>query len=312
MDPQSPIHWIARQTGAAQVTHCQSVQTLWRGWGRIDRYALTGCSRPSIILKRICPPTASLDMSSQRKRRSYEVEHHFYAHYAERLNPTARVPQMLGHHTLRSEQWLLLEDLDAAGFPRRTRHIGPSDLQQCLTWLAGFHASTVGGSAHGLWQHGSYWHLRTRPDEYAQMPAGPLKDAAHRLDNYLRAEAPSCIIHGDAKPANFCFAPTEGAAVAAVDFQYTGSAPGIVDVAYLLGCMPTQWLNTNGAAASEAYFCALRSFGVSAKIVEGWRSALPVAWADYARFALGWARADWRDGGYGESQILRGLEVVRL
>lgn len=56
---------------------------------------------------------------------------------------------------------------------------------------------------------------------------------ARPLAAKLRACAFQTIVHGDAKRANFCFAPS-GRAVAAVGFQYVGGERGMKDVAYLL------------------------------------------------------------------------------
>ena len=56
---------------------------------------------------------------------------------------------------------------------------------------------------------------------------------APELDRRLRAARFQTLVHGDAKPANFCFDARRGA-VAAVDFQYVGGGCGMKDVAYLL------------------------------------------------------------------------------
>ena len=105
-----------------------------------------------------------------------------------------------------------------------------------------------------------------------------LRDAAPSLDAALHAARFQTLIHGDAKPANFCFGPD---GVAAVDFQYVGGGPGIKDVAYLL------WGAPDADAALEVYFDALRAAGAGDAEPE-WRSLYPTAVRDFERFLDGW------------------------
>jgi hypothetical protein len=60
---------------------------------------------------------------------------------------------------------LVLEDLDAAGFPGRRTAADETRMRACLHWLAHFHATFIGEPPEGLWPTGTYWHLATRPDE---------------------------------------------------------------------------------------------------------------------------------------------------
>jgi aminoglycoside phosphotransferase (APT) family kinase protein len=179
----------------------------------------------------------------------------------------------------------VLEDLVASGFDGRSH-----SLDAALRWLAGFHAAFLGERPRGLWKTGTYWHLATRPDEHRSMAAGPLRNAAGEIDARLRAAAHQTLVHGDAKPSNFCTA-SDGRRVAAVDFQYVGRGPGIKDVAYLLAGED----RSTSERCLALYFNALRGALDAAGCTEGdgvvaeWRGLYPWAWADFQRFLAGWA-----------------------
>jgi aminoglycoside phosphotransferase (APT) family kinase protein len=107
----------------------------------------------------------------------------------------------------------------------------------------------------------------------------------------LRSGRFQTIVHGDAKPDNFCFSD-EGDRVASVDFQYPGGGPGIKDVAYLL-------YGTNARdepALLDRYFVSLRAqldepFRSEADAIEReWRTLYPIAAEDFRRFLAGWHR----------------------
>ena len=164
---------------------------------------------------------------------------------------------------------------------RDSRRHRPSRLETewCLSWLAGFHATFLGVKPEGLWKIGTYWHLATRQEELRKMRNERLRTAAPELDRKLNSAKFQTLVHGDAKPANFCFSKT---AVAAVDFQYVGGGCGMKDVAYLLD--DDRYL--------EFYFSELRSrlsSEVDADALEReWRELFPVARLDYERFLDGW------------------------
>jgi aminoglycoside phosphotransferase (APT) family kinase protein len=226
------------------------------------------------------------------------VELAWYQRFAGRCDDGCRVPRLLASQRRGDGCWLVLEDLDAAGFSRRCRQPAASEQQTCLGWLAELHATFVGSAPDGLWRVGTYWHLATRPDELATMRDERLRDAAARLDARLSSARYRTLVHGDAKPDNFCFSP-RGAEVraAAVDFQYAGGGPGIRDVAYFLDA--ALGAEPSAAEADEAldgYFSALRAAlarrapDVDAAALEReWRSLYPAAWADFYRFLAGWA-----------------------
>ena len=115
------------------------------------------------------------------------------------------------------------------------------------------------------------------------MPAGPLKDAAGSLDLRLKTARFQTLVHGDAKPANFCWGAESAAAV---DFQYVGTGCGMRDVAYFLDCCVPEaecegWL--------DFYFRKLRTAGGWSEELEAeWRGLFPVAWSDFTRFMQVW------------------------
>jgi hypothetical protein len=305
------LDWVARAAGATSARRGERIQSLWSGYGEIFRVDLTGADVPTVVVKSVSPPErargAKSDASHARKCRSYDVETTWYQKYATRCDDACRVPRLVDSRGSK-EAWLIaLEDIDAAGFPERRRDPGPVGMDSCLRWLAAFHARFLGVAPEGLWKHGTYWHLATRQDELAAMEDEELRAAAPRLDQKLRAGAFHTLVHGDAKPANFCFA-RGGRSVAAVDFQYVGGGCGMKDVAYLLSDEPAElrWL--------DVYFGHLRqalSERTDADALESeWRALYPIARADYHRFLAGWAKEHWRRDTHGQKltrEVLRSL-----
>ncbi|MCO4768857.1 MAG: aminoglycoside phosphotransferase family protein [Deltaproteobacteria bacterium] len=262
---------VRELTGAREVQWGQRIQTLWGGYGEVVRVQVDGAPR---VVKHVRPP---LD-AHPRKLRSYEVERAWYEGRASRCTGDCRVPRCLGTWSDGSESLFVLEDLDAAGFSGRRRGLAPRELRDCLRWLARFHATFLGESAEDLWPVGTYWHLATRPDELRAMSNAALRREAPELDARLRSASFQTLVHGDAKPANFCFGP---GGVAAVDFQYVGGGPGIKDVAYLL------WGARQVDEALDVYFAELRAAGAGAAEDE-WRSLFVTAQRDFERFRDGW------------------------
>jgi hypothetical protein len=280
---------VAAATGTNAAHRTERIQSVWSGYGELARYSLQGVRPSTVVVKHVQPPDDS-GLSHARKLRSYEVEAEWYRTRASQLPPTCRVARAYLVDELPDGWLFVLEDLDAAGFDQRTRSPDPSRRTACLEWLATFHAHHLGRSPAGLWPTGTYWHLATRPDELQAMRPGPLREAAQAIDARLEAATFKTVVHGDAKPANFCFT-SDSSAVAAVDFQYSGGGCGVRDVAYFL----------QGTSAHERgldiYFRALRaalSDDVDADAVETeWRSLYPWAVADFQRFLAGWSPS-WR------------------
>ena len=324
--PFNIVPFIRRQTGARHAEPITKVQSLWSGYGQITRYQLYGCDTPSIIAKHIQPPTESrhprgwnTDLGHQRKLRSYEVETIWYQNWAARCTQGCYVPHCLGIQREAGAIIILLEDLDAAGYPDRLHRVDQHALETCLSWLAHFHARFLDETPNGLWPVGTYWHLDTRPDELAAMANGPLKNAASRLDQTLNQARFKTLVHGDAKVANFCFS-TDRQRVAAVDFQYVGGGCGIKDVAYFLGsCLTENECERLEQDCLEFYFAAMRD-GLRqwdkqvdfCALEAEWRSLFPVAWADFYRFLQGWMPGHKKVNDYSTritDQVLAGLSL---
>lgn len=291
------------------------MQSLWSGYGEIVRLVLEGGTYPSVILKHISLPDAgshprgwNTGLSHQRKMRSYQVEAHWYQQYSHRCIPECCVPECLAVATSENETFILLADLDAAGFNLRKDSVEIADVKACLTWLAHFHARFLGSSAQGLWECGTYWHLETRPDELAALDDVALKKAAPVIDAQLRQCTYQTLVHGDAKLANFCFTgDMPEPKVAAVDFQYAGRGCGMKDVAYFIGsCLNEQDCEALEAELLDGYFCVLtrqleKQQVVDAAQVEAqWRPLYATAWADFHRFLKGWSPGHWKLNSYSE------------
>lgn len=290
---------IAQAAGAGRVLRIERIQSLWSGYGEIARAHLdTGTA---IVKWARAPSRDARDVSHARKRRSYDVEHAWYRHFAARC--PSRVPALLGSR-VRDGDWLfVLEDLDAAGFAGRRHRLTTAEMELCLGWLARLHAAFIGVAPEGLWKVGTYWHLATRPDELRTMDDEALRAAAPLLDKRLREARFQTIVHGDAKPANFCFGRTE---VAALDFQYPGGGIGMKDVAYLVDdADPGPWLDTY----FRHFRAAKPAIDVDALEAE-WRALYPLAYADYARFLAGWAKDHWRRDHHARAAVVAILKQL--
>ncbi len=164
--------FVREATGARAVLRCERVQSLWGGYGELVRLHLDGGEAASVVLKVVSPPPRSSGEASRgdeaarshaRKCRSYDVELAFYGDYAGRTTAGCRVPRALATRATRAtratgRRWLLLlEDLDAAGYPLRRRGRDAPELAACLRWLAAFHACFLGVAPLGLWPEGTYW-----------------------------------------------------------------------------------------------------------------------------------------------------------
>lgn len=303
----SEVDWIAELSGAS-ARRGERIQSLWSGYGELFRAELGGTL--GVVVKWVRPPAGKVDLGHERKRRSYDVELAWYRELGLRCASSCRVARCFASDKRDDELILVLEDLDAAGFPVRHRSPSFPVLKRCLSWLASFHARFLSVEPTGLWPEGSYWHLATRPNELDTIEDEELRAAAPVLDDKLRAATFRTLVHGDAKLANFCFAP-DAEGVAAVDFQYVGGGCGMRDVAYLLA-------GDAGSHAAELslldwYFEELRAaaVGVNMDALEReWRQLYPIACADFYRFLAGWAPEYWRKHAVGKrtvEQVMREL-----
>src|SRR5262249_51786446 len=127
--------WLAEVTGAERVHGVQCIQSLWSGYGELFRADLINANVSSGIVRWVRPPesakSARASESDKRKRRSYAVEAAFYRTYAARCSATCRVPGFIATKTSTTksdERVLVLEDLDAVGYPERRRVARASEI----------------------------------------------------------------------------------------------------------------------------------------------------------------------------------------
>ncbi len=299
---ESGLAWLREHIGG-RATDVEHVQTLWSGYGEIARVHLTGASVPSAIVKWVEPPQImehprgwTSRASHVRKLRSYRVEQCFYSDWIPNFHPSHRTAKCY-HAEATPHGWrFLLEDLDASGFEQRHTSLNRTQINNCLGWLASFHAHFLNCKPKGLWETGTYWHLATRADEFNALEDPQLRDAAHKLDHALNNCRYLTLVHGDAKVANFCFGQDN---VAAVDFQYVGAGCGIKDVAYFLSsCLTDRECEAQAPQHLETYFASLRVHlpnNVDKEaVISEWRGLYPAAWADFHRFLAGWAPDHWK------------------
>ncbi|NWF35456.1 phosphotransferase [Mariprofundus sp. KV] len=310
---QNLLDIVKQATGASGASQSEIIQSLWSGYGQIVRIQLEGAPMASVVLKHVRFPTEAdhprgwhSDRSHARKVKSYDVEMAWYAEYANRCDENARLPHCYYSATLADdERVMVLEDLDAAGFPLRRHEMDRPAVELCLQWLANFHATFMSEEPDGLWLTGTYWHLATRPDELAVTDNPALKQAAAAIDAKLNSCRFKTFVHGDAKVANFCFS-NDSKKVAAVDFQYVGGGCGMKDVIYLLGsCLDEYLCEIWQDELLNLYFNNLKqSIDKHGKYVDWnaleseWRALFPIAWVDFNRFLAGWMPGHWKVNNY--------------
>ncbi|MEM7383765.1 MAG: phosphotransferase [Verrucomicrobiota bacterium] len=284
------------------------------GYGEILRIQLEGSARESVVAKHIRLPLHqdhprgwNTGRSHQRKVRSYEVEVNWYRDWSPKSNDHCRTPCLLACDHQGEETFMVLEDLDTAGFSQRRTEVSSAERNECLRWLAHFHATFLTEEPTGLWPTGTYWHLETRPDELEALEDPDLKKAATAIDRRLNKATWQTLVHGDAKLANFCFSPSNQR-VAAVDFQYVGGGCGMKDVAYFIGsCLDEEACEEQEEEILESYFSELReALGLhhpdvnAADAIAEWEALYPFAWTDFHRFLKGWSPGHWKIHSYSE------------
>lgn len=286
----------------SSIKELEVVQSLWSGYGKLSRLELSDNPVKTIIAKHIILPTQAnhprgwnTNNSHQRKIKSYQVETSWYKNYSSRCIDNCRVAKHYYSTAKGNELLILLEDLDASGFPVRKSSLNKNEIKVCLKWLANFHAIFMNVKPTDLWEVGTYWHLATRPDEFNEMANSKLKETAHLIDEKLNNCKFQTIVHGDAKVANFCFSK-DLKQVAAVDFQYVGGGCGIKDVIYLMGsCLTDNECEKHETELLDFYFTELnqallkKNSSINFTVLEEeWRDLYPIAWTDFTRFLLGW------------------------
>ncbi|MFT6922451.1 MAG: thiamine kinase-like enzyme [Crocinitomicaceae bacterium] len=317
--------FILEQTGATDILECEVVQEVWSGFGQVLRVKLKGAPfHESVVVKNIVlsneinqPKGWNTDVSRRRKLISYKVEHAWYENYAGRCLENCRVPIFYGGLINEGNQVLLLEDLNANGYPIRKNHLSKKEVKVCLSWLASFHAEFMHEKTDDLWKKGTYWHLSTRKDEHASMPSSELKVKAAIIDQKLNSCFFKTLVHGDSKVANFCFSE-DGTKVSAVDFQYVGEGCGMKDVAYLFSsCMDTKECSLWASSLIDYYFECLFE-ALSGKITDQafvlleleWRQMYPLAWVDFCRFLEGWSPNHYKVNDYSRNIVKNSLAAI--
>jgi hypothetical protein len=290
----------------------EAIQSLWSGYGSIDRYKVVGGSSSSVVVKHVKLPTNqnhprgwNTDLSHNRKVRSYEIETTWYRDYNRFTNSSCKTPNCLALETIDGEVVIILEDLDDSGYYERKSSVNFSDIRVVLSWLANFHANFMMVEPTGLWEIGTYWHLDTRPEELAALEDGELKKLAPKVDDILNKCKYKTLVHGDAKLANFCFSKN-GEKVSAVDFQYIGGGCGMKDVAYFLGsCLYEDDCESFEKELLDYYFTELKlalsgKYIDSDEVVAEWQDMYYVAWTDFHRFLKWWSPTHWKINSYSE------------
>ena len=312
---------LIESTVGSAITRTELIQSVWSGYGQLLRVLFADEGKPSLVVKAVVPPDEQLhprgwqsDIAHQRKLKSYRVEACWYERYASATRESVAMPVATLVHQASNGMLLVLEDLDAE-YPRRLISANAQSCRAGLEWLARFHAMKLDTAGEGLWETGCYWHLQTRPDEWAAMPDGPLKTHAHAIDAALLDCEVTTLVHGDAKAANFCLS-VDKCSVAAVDFQYIGRGCGMRDLVYYLGsCLSDQMLYKDADSLLDHYF---KIFSTELQpsyerqrirqIEQRWRELYAFAWADFQRFLLGWAPDHAKLNDYSAEQTLRALE----
>ncbi len=302
---------IVELTGASALGSAKKIQSLWGGYGSIDRWELKGASVQTVVAKHVkLPRGLAGDVGHERKLKSYDVEMNFYRDYASECNDECRVARCFGSEIDGDEFLMVLEDLKGAGYDGRAFGSSNHSYLAILKWLAHFHATFMGVRPKGLWKVGSYWQLETRPDELRTLARSDkaLSEAAKKIDSILRGARFQTLIHGDAKMTNFCFS-SDGKKVAGVDFQYVGGGCGMKDVAYLIDGFSGGLGSRQEEQLLEFYFDELEKAFESRRsttninfkeLKSEWTKLYRFAWLDFYRFLKGWSPGYYNSGSSSE------------
>lgn len=320
------ISILKKQFHTDLVSKTEMIQELWSGYGEIGRYLVEKDGiKKSYVVKHIDlsnpgnhPRGWNGSSSHQRKIKSYQVEAAFYSLYSAVCSDKSRIPKFYHFEQDEQQSFIVLEDLNQAGFDLRKTELNLDEVKVCLSWLANFHSKFLNIQPDNLWLQGSYWHLDTRPDEFYEMEDVQLKMFARDIDSELKNAKFKTIIHGDAKLANFCFSETS---VAAVDFQYVGGGVGVADVAYFLGsCLSDDELSQYETELLNYYFNALKEDSKqrlnTEELVEletEWSRLYNWCIADFQRFLNGWSPDHKKVNSYAKSRtqtVLNELEAL--
>ena len=130
---------ILNITAAKDTAELEEIQELWSGFGQIVRVSLKGANVSSVIVKNIDlsnggshPRGWNTAASFNRKQISYEVEQEWYENYACETNDNCRTANYLGSGSVDGNRIIVLEDLDACGFPIRKSRLDKDGAKLCL------------------------------------------------------------------------------------------------------------------------------------------------------------------------------------
>ena len=311
---------LVSSLGLGSIISLEVIQPLWSNCGYLVRVYFQD---KSIIIKHIDIPEQvenakgwCSEVAYQRKLRSYHVELCWYTSFAK--HNIARVPQPLMAINNSPCLILVMEDLKSSGFTHIIESAQEVHLQSCLQWLASFHAQHMQSTYEGLWDNGTYWHLKTRQDELQALIDPALKEMAGTIDSILtRAPFPT-LVHGDSKLANFCFT-ADGKLAAAVDFQYVGHGCAMKDLVLFMSSAvaPNQCAQMESWILNQYFSCLRNSLEQfqphlsPAEVEAAWRPLFPVAWADFQRFIKGWSPSHWKINDYSENLTKTALKYIK-
>jgi hypothetical protein len=297
---------LLKNCAANEVKDVQHIQELWGGYGQLNRVVL---DNKTVVLKLIKfphqqnhPRGHNTEIGHLRKKKSYQVESCWYQNYNAPIENSI-LPRHIASGDSAGYQYLILEDLrDQSFLPKSS--INFQQVKSVLRWLAHFHRHFLNREPKDLWKIGTYWHLETRPDEFALIKDPQLKEAAPLIDKRLNEACHQSFVHGDANLSNFLFNDKEAASV---DFQYVGGGVGIKDVAYFLSSIYSEAdLFSQEQACLNYYFNEL----ALPKVEKEWRELYPLAWCDFYRFLQGWSPGHWKINSYSEKMKERVLECL--
>lgn len=309
---------IFREYGHS-VHRLTQIQPLWNNYGGIYRCTFRN-NEPAIIVKCIQIPEQphahpygwNSSAGHLRKITSYTVEQAFYENYATDI--PVRVPQFMQSVNSPIGQLLFMEDLAVNEFvsPQAPSY---SQIIHTIEWLAQFHAYTLGKPFPHLWPQGNYWHLDTRQEEWERISSSTLKTQAGAIDAQLKHSAYTCLIHGDAKHPNFLYNDTD---VAAIDFQYSGTGVGVMDlVCYFSSIMDASSCFKWESQLRSHYFKALSTYiqqyspHISpVALKQDWEEKYIFAWADYYRFLQGWNPSHPKNRAYAAEMSQKALTLL--
>ncbi|MCG7534012.1 ecdysteroid 22-kinase family protein [Pseudoalteromonas sp. OOF1S-7] len=277
----------------------QHSQVLWSGCGHIYKFTYQDTllvAKVATVPEQLAHPHITQSQHSlRRKYHSYQKELNFYQHRAQWYIDACPMPEVVVLAEQNAVFIVVFKDFESQGY-HNVSNATPEHVAQMLEWLARFHA--IGLVRPVLTEtevQGNYWHLDTRPDEFARMATGKLKQCASAINQRLMACPFQTLIHGDAKLANFALS-SQGVGVLGYDFQHIGKGVGVSDVMLLLTSLYcSRELQANVQICLDGYFAhlaqALAGHWPVTKIIaleKSWRALWPFVWADFQRFLLGW------------------------